>query len=193
MGTKNTQDCQFLMVSQRGEALRVTQTEQPLVRIPLDGSYNVMAVKSGSMEAALASWMKSQAQMITSANNAAKICIRLLQLPMGKSFHPLLAYSNISFRRTYSLYLPVQESKSPLSSPMPAPKKHSKRSKDSKEVQLDANNLLKGRRSTMNSRETAFEEEQLRIAIEESKREGGADSEATSPRKGKRSRSESEE
>ncbi len=45
----------------------------------------------------------------------------------------------------------------------------------------------------MNSRDAAYEEEQLRRAIEESKREGGALGTATGRRKGKRSRSESEE
>ena len=45
----------------------------------------------------------------------------------------------------------------------------------------------------MNSRDAAYEEEQLRRAIEESKREGGASSTTTGIRKGKRSRNESEE
>ena len=45
----------------------------------------------------------------------------------------------------------------------------------------------------MNSRDAAYEEEQLRRAIEESKREGGASSTTTGTRKGKRSRNESEE
>lgn len=45
----------------------------------------------------------------------------------------------------------------------------------------------------MNSRDAAYEEEQLRRAIEESKREGGAAIIAIGTRKGKRSRSESEE
>ena len=45
----------------------------------------------------------------------------------------------------------------------------------------------------MNSRDAAYEEEQLRRAIEESKREGGALSTNTGMRKSKRSRSESEE
>ena len=45
----------------------------------------------------------------------------------------------------------------------------------------------------MNSRDAAYEEEQLRRAIEESKREGGALSTNTGTRKSKRSRSESEE
>ena len=45
----------------------------------------------------------------------------------------------------------------------------------------------------MNSRDAAYEEEQLRRAIEESKREGGDLSTNTGMRKSKRSRSESEE
>lgn len=45
----------------------------------------------------------------------------------------------------------------------------------------------------MNSRDAAYEEEQLRRAIEESKREGGTLSTNSGIRKSKRSRSESEE
>ena len=45
----------------------------------------------------------------------------------------------------------------------------------------------------MNSRDAAYEEEQLRRAIEESKREGGTLSMNSGMRKSKRSRSESEE
>ena len=45
----------------------------------------------------------------------------------------------------------------------------------------------------MNSRDAAYEEEQLRRAIEESKREGGTLSTTSGMRKSKRSRSESEE
>ena len=58
---------------------------------------------------------------------------------------------------------------------------------------MNADNLSKGRRSTMNSRDAAYEEEQLRRAIEESKREGGTLSIISGMRKSKRSRSESEE
>lgn len=50
------------------------------------------------------------------------------------------------------------------------------------------------RRSTMNSRDAAYDEaEQLRRAIEESKKEGGAPETSTSISKGKRSRSDSEQ
>ena len=46
----------------------------------------------------------------------------------------------------------------------------------------------------MNSRDAAYDEaEQLRMAIEESKREGGAPSIGTGSRRNKRSRSDSEE
>ena len=45
----------------------------------------------------------------------------------------------------------------------------------------------------MNSRDAALEEEQLRIAIEESKRDGETAGTANGTRWGKRSRSESEE
>ena len=58
---------------------------------------------------------------------------------------------------------------------------------------MNADSISKGRRSTMNSRDAAYEEEQLRRAIEESKREGGTLSTHSGMRKSKRSRSESEE
>ena len=96
-------------------------------------------------------------------------------------------------RRKYSLFLPIQEPTSPLSSPVSTTKKSSKRSKINKAAQLNADNLSKGRRSTMNSRDAVYAEEQLRLAIEESKREGGPASNGTSTRKGKRSRSNSDE
>lgn len=95
--------------------------------------------------------------------------------------------------RKYSHYLPMQESKSSQSSPAPAAKQHSKKSRDGRKPLANADNTSKGRRSTMNSRDAAYEEEQLRRAIEESKREGGAPFATTGRRKGKRSRSESEE
>ena len=89
----------------------------------------------------------------------------------------------------------MRESKSSQSSPAPATKGNSKKSKDGRKSLGKADNISKGRRSTMNSRDAAYEEEQLRRAIEESKREGGASAPATTTgrRKGKRSRSESEE
>lgn len=110
----------------------------------------------------------------------------------------LSGFSNVaSNRRKYSLYLPVQGSKAANPSPLPIPKKHLKRSKDSsKAARVNAEGTLKGRRSTLNSRESrdaALEEAQLQIAIEESKRDGGATSIPTGVRKGKRSRSPSEE
>ena len=87
----------------------------------------------------------------------------------------------------------MRELKSPRSSPTSAAKQNSKKSRDGRKSLANADNTSKGRRSTMNSRDAAYEEEQLRRAIEESKREGGASGTTTGKRKGKRSRSESEE
>jgi len=87
----------------------------------------------------------------------------------------------------------MKESKSPQSSPVSAPKKHSKRTKNGKAAQVNADNMLKGRRSTMNSRDAVYAEEQLRRVLEESKREGQSAGTATATQKGKRSRSDSEE
>ena len=87
----------------------------------------------------------------------------------------------------------MQESKSPESLLVSAPKKHSKKTKNGKAAHINADNLSKGRRSTMNSREKALEEEQFRLAVEASRREAGSTNAATSTQKGKRSRSDSEE
>ena len=87
----------------------------------------------------------------------------------------------------------MRELKSPRSSPASTAKQNSKKSRDGRKSLANADNTSKGRRSTMNSRDAAYEEEQLRRAIEESKREGGTSGTTTGRRKGKRSRSESEE
>ena len=87
----------------------------------------------------------------------------------------------------------MRQSKSPQSSPAPATKESLKKSREGRKSIANADNTLKGRRSTMNSRDAAYEEEQFRRAIEESKREGAAPGTVTGRQKGKRSRSESEE
>ena len=98
-------------------------------------------------------------------------------------------------RQKFSRYLPVQEDTSPPSSPPPATQESSSRkSKESRASRLNAEIVAGKRRSTMNSRDSAYDEaEQLRRAIEESKKEAGATSTETGGRKGKRSRSESEQ
>ncbi|MCJ1276629.1 hypothetical protein MMC21_004435 [Puttea exsequens] len=92
--------------------------------------------------------------------------------------------------RKHSHYVPAEDANSDHSSPVPTPKSNSRKSRDSKAAQMNSATVDKGRRSTMNSRDAAYEEEQLRLAIEESKREGGH---SAGTRKGKRGRSESEE
>ena len=89
--------------------------------------------------------------------------------------------------------MPAKASKSPQSSPISASNKQVKKSKTTKTAQIDTASMSKGRRSTMNSRDAVFAEEQLRRAIEVSKQDGEPGSSATGIRKGKRSRSESEE
>ena len=96
-------------------------------------------------------------------------------------------------RQRYGSYLVDQEEDSPQSSPAAAPKKPASRIKEGKDALREAESIAKGRRSTMNSRDAAYEEEQLRLAIEESKREGRAESTANGTRKGKRSRRDSDE
>ena len=84
----------------------------------------------------------------------------------------------------------MQDSASSKTSPAPAIQDN-KKSKDSKPGRGNSEALAGKRRSTMNSRESAYDEaEQLRRAIEESKKDVGAE-EGT--RRGKRSRSDSEQ
>lgn len=103
--------------------------------------------------------------------------------------------NGLSYRQKFSRYLPVQEETSPpFSSPHAAQDSSSKKPKESRASRLSAEIAAGKRRSTMNSRDSAYDEaEQLRRAIEESKKEAGAPSTDASARKGKRSRSESEQ
>lgn len=80
-----------------------------------------------------------------------------------------------------------------MSSPESKDKEIPKTSRESRASRVGVDNLAKGRRATMNSRDSAYDEaEQLRRAIEESKKESEPVGIASS-RRGKRSRSESEE
>lgn len=97
-----------------------------------------------------------------------------------------------SYSRQYSIYLPVQDSEFELGSPELKSKDTSKRTRVGKPVRTDLDKIAKGRRATMNSRDSAYDEaEQLRRAIEESKKDSIVKPEGT--RKGKRSRDDSEE
>ena len=114
----------------------------------------------------------------------------------GYTFDPRIALANDQlYRQKFSRYLPVQEETSPPSSPPPAAQDpSSKNPKESKASRLNAEIAAGKRRSTMNSRDSAYDEvEQLRRAIEESKKDAGATSTETSAQKRKRSRSESEQ
>lgn len=107
-------------------------------------------------------------------------------------FHSL---TNEIQRQKFSRYIPVQELASLPSSPSPAPQDTlSTKPKSSRSSRTNAESLSGKRRSTMNSRDAAYDEaEQIRRAIEESKKEGDAPDTSVSTRKGKRSRSESEQ
>ena len=89
----------------------------------------------------------------------------------------------------------MQEERSLQASPVPSQRESiPRKGKDSKVSRPSAEALAHKRRSTMNSRDAAYDEaEQLRRAIEESKKEGGAPSVENGPRRIKRSRSDSEE
>ena len=115
---------------------------------------------------------------------------------MGLSLILTAQNANVrDYRQKFSRYLPVQEETSPPPSPPPAAEEPSSRkSKKSKASRLNADIAAGKRRLTMNSRDSAYDEaEQLRRAIEESKKEVGATSGEISARKGKRGRSESEQ
>lgn len=89
----------------------------------------------------------------------------------------------------------MQDTISAEASPEPPTRdRNSRRSKEAKALALSAEAMSGKRRSTMNSRDAAYDEaEQLRRAIEESKKQGSSVSVDTSIRRGKRSRSDSEE
>ncbi|PLB37937.1 putative transcriptional regulator (Cti6) [Aspergillus candidus] len=90
-----------------------------------------------------------------------------------------------------STYLPVVAPSSTAVSSRESSHDPSKRSKDSKSRNNDMHNPK--RRSTMNSRDAAYDEEELiRRAIEESKEDNQLDTDEASVRRGKRSRSDSE-
>jgi hypothetical protein len=69
----------------------------------------------------------------------------------------------------------------------------SPRNRETKSARLAAANQSAKRRSTMNSRDAAYDEEQLRIAIEASKEDATEEVFDTSTRRSKRGRSDSEE
>ena len=101
---------------------------------------------------------------------------------------------NLLSRQRYSRYLPVQESPSSKSSPTPPLNESaSKKATERRSSRANPEPQASKRRATMNSRDSAYEAEQLRRAIEESKKEVGADGTEGGGRKGKRSRSDSEQ
>ena len=101
---------------------------------------------------------------------------------------PLIAAANIH-RKRYSRYIPVAGDVSPAVSPTPTAKdRRPSRSKEAK-PRASAEALAAKRRPTMNSYD---EDEQLKRAIEESKKENPVGSE-NGVRRPKRSRSDSEE
>ncbi|KAF7712310.1 Uncharacterized protein PECH_003611 [Penicillium ucsense] len=91
-----------------------------------------------------------------------------------------------------STYLPVAPASSPAPSSRASSHDTSRRSRDLKSRGSEGASNPK-RRSTMNSRDAAYDEEELiRRAIEESKEETKSNEDETAPRVSKRSRSESE-
>ena len=97
-------------------------------------------------------------------------------------------------RQRYSRYLPLQGPNfaGPSMTPSP-PDTVATRRKDGKTSRTNAEGQAGNRRSTMNSRDAAYDEaEQLQRAIEESKKEGTNINTSESARRGKRSRSDTE-
>ncbi|KAL9640105.1 MAG: hypothetical protein Q9164_000492 [Protoblastenia rupestris] len=107
-----------------------------------------------------------------------------------KDLHVILIDVN---GRKHSRYLPIQNAISLTSSPGPKVEEISTRTVDSRVSRSELESLSKGRRATMNSRESAYHEaEELRRAIEASKKDSMAKG-ADGTRKGKRSRGESQD
>jgi hypothetical protein len=98
-------------------------------------------------------------------------------------------------RQKYSHYLPLYQSSSRTASRDASFSKDGTRSpRGSKSGRLSSSLQSAKRRSTMNSRDAAYdEEEQLRRAIEASKGEKSGESVDGGTRRGKRGRSDSEE
>ncbi|KZF23056.1 hypothetical protein L228DRAFT_142378 [Xylona heveae TC161] len=110
-----------------------------------------------------------------------------------RDLHKIVTGSN---GQKSSRYLPVVSVFSPRLSRAGSTSKEAeqKSTRDSKASRQSAAALSTKRRSTMNSRDAAYdEEEQLRRAIEESKGEGKATSTDNGSRRGKRGRSDSSE
>ena len=105
----------------------------------------------------------------------------------------LLAYLTDSIAsQRYSLYLPLRNQSSAPATPQPPTRdRASRRTKDTK-TRPSAEVLSQKRRSTLNSREYYDEDEQLRRAIEESKKDGTIGG-SELLRQNKRSRSDSDE
>ena len=98
-------------------------------------------------------------------------------------------------RQKYSRYLLVKGTTSAQSSPISSSHEATfTNPKDGKTPRANVESLASKRRSTMNSRDAAYDEaEQLRRAIEESKKERLVSSTNVNTRKAKRSRSDSEQ
>ncbi|KAL8945033.1 MAG: hypothetical protein Q9216_000017 [Gyalolechia sp. 2 TL-2023] len=96
--------------------------------------------------------------------------------------------------RRHSIYHPVQEASPPQSPERPTPQEdHAGKPKEGRSSRLRPEGGPGKRRSTMNSRDAAYyEAEQLRRAIEESKKDG-KDVEGPSSRQAKRSRDGSDQ
>ncbi|KAL9613852.1 MAG: hypothetical protein Q9167_001650 [Letrouitia subvulpina] len=108
-----------------------------------------------------------------------------------KDLHKLTMTAN---GQKHSIYLPVQGSHlSQLSPTSTSHETSSKRARDGRASRMHVETIAGKRRSTMNSRDAAYDEaEQLRRAIEESKKYGDVVNGSTGNSKGKRRRDESD-
>lgn len=98
-------------------------------------------------------------------------------------------------RQKYSRYLPVQEMTSLPSSPSTSlPGTFEIKPKTGRASRANAESLVGKRRSTMNSRDAAYDEDDnFQRVIEASLKEGEAPGASVGTRRGKRSRSDSEQ
>lgn len=98
-------------------------------------------------------------------------------------------------RQRYSKYLPLQQRASRATSLAGSIVKEGTKSpkSTSSKTRAESAHAAAKRRSTMNSRDAAYDDEQLRRAIEASKEETALDTVEDGPRRPKRGRSDSEE
>lgn len=161
----------------------------------MHGLYSAMLARFGSMEVVWDFLKKASIPTThTFVRSVEPIFTNSASRLMGESiFLDDNSYTNVYRRQKYSSYLPLQNKNSTHTSPERSQSSSTSRKGKGSKPKQSAEALAQKRRSTMNSRDAAYDEgEQLRRAIEESKKLGVVLS-VEGSRRNKRSRSDSDE